>query len=312
MRAISAGAGVRARIEGELELAVLAGDHADLRPVQRRRLALEVDEQPPLGQRAGAQRLERAVGQDPPRPDHDHPLGQRLDVVHVVGGEDDGDAVVAVQASDELAHRQLRGRVEADGRLVEEEQRRLDAAAPRRSRSASAGRATAGAPAGSSSRSSRSSATSSSRIARIALLRHPVDVAQQVEAVDHRQVPPELAALAEHHADARHVAHPLAPGRQAVHLAAAGGRLQDAGEDLDGGRLAGAVRPDQADQLAALQLERDRRSAPRPCASGGGRARAARPSPRRRARRCDRSSTAPRRGSGAWRWPPAFRKGRGT
>jgi hypothetical protein len=85
----------------------------------------------------------------------------------------------------------------------------------------------------------------------IAVLRHAVDVAQQVEALDHRQVPPQLGALAEHHADPRHVASFAgARERQPIHLAAAGGRLQDAGEDLDGGRLAGAVGPDQADQLA--------------------------------------------------------------
>ena len=43
---------------------------------------------------------------------------------------------------------------------------------------------------------------SASRLARYALGRHPVDVAQQLERVAQRQVPPELRALAEHHADA--------------------------------------------------------------------------------------------------------------
>lgn len=53
--------------------------------------------------------------------DDDHPLGQGLDVVHVVGGEQHGHAALAVQALDEVAHRQLRRRVQADGGLVEEE-----------------------------------------------------------------------------------------------------------------------------------------------------------------------------------------------
>ena len=51
----------------------------------------------------------------------------------------------------------------------------------------------------------------------------PVDVAQQVERLEHRQVPPELAALAEHHPDLghvrpraapRHVARPPGSGRR--------------------------------------------------------------------------------------------------
>jgi len=38
-----------------------------------------------------------------------------------VGGEDNGDATLAIEAQDEIAHRQLGDGVEADGGLVEKE-----------------------------------------------------------------------------------------------------------------------------------------------------------------------------------------------
>ena len=45
--------------------------------------------------------------------------------------------------------------------------------------------------------------------------RDAIDVAQQIERLDHRQVPPQLRALTEHHADARDVRDAIAP-RHAV------------------------------------------------------------------------------------------------
>jgi hypothetical protein len=78
---------------------------------------------------------------------------------------------------------------------------------------------------------------------------------KQIEAVAHGQVPPQLRALAEDHADARHVPLAVREGIAAVDLHAPAVGPQDAREDLDGGRLARAVRPDEAEQFAALQLE---------------------------------------------------------
>jgi hypothetical protein len=83
-----------------------------------------------------------------------------------------------------------------------------------------------------------------------------VDVGQQVEAIEHRQVPPELVALAEHHADARHMAYPVLVRHQASHLDPAAGRPQDAD------RIFTVVdRPpvgaDEGQQLAGLEAERD-------------------------------------------------------
>ena len=39
--------------------------------------------------------------------DHDHALGQRFDIVHVVGGEDHRYAFLCVEGAYNLAHRQL-------------------------------------------------------------------------------------------------------------------------------------------------------------------------------------------------------------
>ena len=61
----------------------------------------------------------------------------------------------------------------------------------------------------------------------------PVDVAQQREAVRHRQVPPQLRALAEDDADAGHVALAVRNGVAPVHLHAPAVRPQDAREQLD-------------------------------------------------------------------------------
>ena len=57
-------------------------------------------------------------------------------------------------------------------------------------------------------------------------------------------------ALAEDRADAGDVPDAVSPGDEAADLAAAAGRLEDAAEDFEGGRLAGAVRADEAEELS--------------------------------------------------------------
>ncbi len=75
----------------------------------------------------------------------------------------------------------------------------------------------------------------------IPVWRHAVDVAQQLEALDDGEIPPQLRALAEHGADARDVRDALAPRHQAADLATPGRRLENAAQDLDGRRLPGTV-----------------------------------------------------------------------
>jgi hypothetical protein len=83
-----------------------------------------------------------------------------------------------------------------------------------------------------------------------------VQVAQQVEAIAHGQVPPQLRALPEDHADAGHMALAVGERIAPVHLHATAVGPQDARQDLDGGGLARAIGADEAQQLAALQRER--------------------------------------------------------
>ena len=91
----------------------------------------------------------------------------------------------------------------------------------------------------------------------VALAGNAVDLAQEVERLDHGEVPPELGALPEDDADAGDVGDAVFPGHAPFHLAAAAVRHEDAGEDLDGGGLAGAVGADVGDQLPPLYGEGD-------------------------------------------------------
>ncbi len=88
-------------------------------------------------------------------------------------------------------------------------------------------------------------------------LRHPVDVPQDREGLTHRQVPPQLGALPEHRPDVACVALALPVRDDARDARLAGGRGEDAGEHLDGGGLAGAVRAEQREQFAGRHLEGD-------------------------------------------------------
>ena len=87
--------------------------------------------------------------------------------------------------------------------------------------------------------------------------RQPVDRGQQPERLGQRQVPPQLAALAEHDPDPPGQLPPLPNRLQPAHPDPARGRHEDPGEHLDRRRLAGAVRADVADALAGPDGERD-------------------------------------------------------
>ena len=83
----------------------------------------------------------------------------------------------------------------------------------------------------------------------------PVDRGEDGERLAQRQVPPQLAALAEDHPDpAGEVAAP-AHRLEAAGAHRARGGHEDAGEHLDRGGLPGAVGPDVADRLARLHPE---------------------------------------------------------
>jgi hypothetical protein len=74
-----------------------------------------------VGGEAGDDFCERAVEEDFAMIDDDHAWAERLDVAHVVAGEDGGDLLIAIVVAEEIADALLRRDVEADGGLVEEE-----------------------------------------------------------------------------------------------------------------------------------------------------------------------------------------------
>ena len=187
--------------------------------------------------------------------DDDDAPGQRLDVVHVMRGQQHRGAAFAVGAQHELAHGQLGGCVQADGGLVQEQDLGL----------VQQGRGDLGAHALAQGQLAHGLVQQPLQVqhghqlvagARKAQRIDTVQVAQQVEAVVHGQVPPQLRALSEDHADAAHMALAVGEGVAPVHLHAPAIGPQDARQDLDGGGLARPVGTDEAQQLATLQRER--------------------------------------------------------
>ena len=78
---------------------------------------------------------------------------------------------------------------------------------------------------------------------------------KQPEGVREGQVPPQLAALAEHRADPAHENRALPHRFEAADLHPSGGRHEDAHQHLDGGRLSGTVGADVAEALAGIDAE---------------------------------------------------------
>ena len=83
-----------------------------------------------LGGAAAAERVRRALGDHAAAGDHDHAIGETLRLLHVVRGQQDRLAERA-QPCDQLPRLAARGRVEAGGRLVQEQQLRVAAEAER-------------------------------------------------------------------------------------------------------------------------------------------------------------------------------------
>ncbi len=100
-------------------------------------------------------------------------------------------------------------------------------------------------------------------------LRNVVDAAQQLERFDHGDIPPELRALPENHADGLHVVPALAKRNKAVDANFARSRHQNAGEHLDAGGFSRAVRPDVADHFAAVDGKADAVDSARRCGIRG-------------------------------------------
>ena len=128
------------------------------------------------------QRVEVAVVDHAPVVDHEQPRAQPLDVVEVVRRQQHGHAALGVDLGEELPHSLLRHDVEADRRLVEEEDLRV--VQHRGGQLAAHALAERELPHRRARKSSSSSSSRKrSRFAPVAVVRDPVDVAQQLERV---------------------------------------------------------------------------------------------------------------------------------
>jgi hypothetical protein len=78
---------------------------------------------------------------------------------------------------------------------------------------------------------------------------------ENLERVDQRQIPIQLAALPVHDADVVGILCTVLVRHEAIDLDRPGRWIEDAGQELDRGRLARAVRPEIADDLALLDLK---------------------------------------------------------
>ncbi len=198
-----------------------------------------------------AQALELAVVDDGALVDqHDAPA-EPFDVGEIVRRENDGGAQPLVDVGDERADRFLGHDVEADRRFVEVDDLRI---VQQRGREIAA-HALAERELAHRRRHEAVEIEDLDEVREVravAVARHPVDRAQQFERLAQRQVPIELAALAEDDADVAGVLPALLVRYDPGDLDRAGSRHEDPGEHLDRGRLAGPVGTDVADQFARL------------------------------------------------------------
>src|ERR687888_132363 len=90
--------------------------------IERRRRLLEIDDERPLAPVTLPQLGDTAVPDERAVVDHEQPVAKPLDVAQVVRRQQHGDAALAVDLDEEVADALLRDDVEADRRLVEEEE----------------------------------------------------------------------------------------------------------------------------------------------------------------------------------------------
>jgi len=160
-------------------------------------------------------------------------LPQRFDIVHVMGREQDGHVLLAIETFSRSLERQLRWRVETDRRFVEEQ----DLGIMKQGCREFGTHALAERELADGLGQQRFEPQQGDELVApetIALGRYPVDVGQEIEAVEDGQVPPELAALAEHHSDPGDMAEAILVGDETSDFDSPAGRPEDPRQDLDG------------------------------------------------------------------------------
>ena len=203
------------------------------------------------------QRLERVgrVHHDQRPVVHDRDPAAVLGLVHVVRGQEDGDRLAVPELVDVLPDVRPRLRIEAHGRLVEEEDaRRVDQ--PARYLQASLHAAREGSDEMVSAVGEADHGEHQLEPLGTDLGLDAVELGVKLEVLGSRQVVVERRLLKDE-ADVAAYPERLPHDVEAGDLGATGGRLQQRAEHVDRRRLAGAVRPEKAEDLALAHLERD-------------------------------------------------------
>ena len=84
-----------------------------------------------------------------------------------------------------------------------------------------------------------------------------VNFGVQLQRFARRQIPPELVFLAEHERELAAICVGAFPRRVPQHFGGTAGRVEQTGEHLERGGLAGAVGTEKADEFARLDFEAD-------------------------------------------------------
>ena len=193
--------------------------------------------------------------------DHDHPLAQRHHVGHVVAGEQHGGALALVVLGEEAADAALHGDVQPQGGLVQEQHSRAVHQRP-----------------GDLHLHALAQRQVADRLldqvlqlqqldeliprALVGLRVQVIYRLEQLVGIDGRDIPHQLVALPGHQGDlAQIVVLPLV-GQVAEHPGFAAGWVEQTGEHLERGGLAGAVGPQEPYHLSRLHLEADRSDRP--------------------------------------------------
>ncbi len=202
------------------------------------------------------QRVEGAVVQEASPVDHDDARCQGGDVLHVMGRQQNRGAVTVPVAAEKTANRILRAHVEAERRLVEKQNRRpVQQGSGQLALHPLAEREL---PHRLVDDGGESQEIDQLRAALLEIrLGDVVDRPVQEERLFRGEIPHELLTVAEHQCDAALERRATRPGFEPrdPHLPARG--VEQAGEHLQRGRLAGAVGSEKGDDLAGLDLEAD-------------------------------------------------------
>ena len=168
---------------------------------------VEVDDEMAVGRDFVHQRIQGTILNDLPLVDDDYPLAQLLDIAQIVGGQDDSRFVPLIDLLDELPDGVFRLHIQADGGLVQkqyvwgmEHGRHQIAPHPLTKRELP--------HRGVDEPVDLEDLVECTQVLFVVAILDLIDSLQQLKSLAQPQVPVQLAALAEHHAQVAH--HPFA------------------------------------------------------------------------------------------------------